>query len=73
MKQVKHAYTSDLLFEFLVFEFAGKISGSFMVLMQLEPITITAWQVINTNLQLWCRSFDNDHVYGRWNANYGRE
>ena len=44
-----------------------------MVLMQLEPITITASKTINTDLLLWCRSFDNDHVYGQRNANYGRE
>ena len=44
-----------------------------MVLMQLEPITITASKTINTDLLLWCQSFDNDHVYGQRNANYGRE
>ena len=44
-----------------------------MVLMQLESITITASKVINTDLQLRCRSFDNDHVYGQRNANYQRE
>ena len=44
-----------------------------MVLKQLEPITITASKTINTDLLLWCWSFDNDHVYGQRNANYGRE